>query len=211
MNIQSKDIENYSIEHSSKAHEILDFIERQTYLKTTQPNMISGFIQGKLIGSFIQMMQAENVLEIGTFTGYTSVWIAENLPESGQLTTIEINKETHWLANRFFEKYEKKDKIRSILGDAKKVISDLDTKWDFVLIDAAKKDNDQYYEMLLPIMNPGGYIAIDNVIWKGKILKAGNDKRSQLIDTFNKKLATDPRVDVCMIPLRDGLSLARKK
>lgn len=211
MNIQSSEIEAYSIEHSSDAISLLNHIERQTYLKTTQPNMISGFIQGKFIGTLIQMLQANHVLEIGTFTGYTSVWIAEYLTDKGSLTTIEINPETHFLANQFFEQYPHKNRINSLLGDAKEIIQTLDETWDFALIDAAKKDNDEYLEMLLPQMKSGGYIAIDNVIWKGKALHAGTDKRSKLIDAFNKKLSQDTRVDVLMIPLRDGITLARKK
>lgn len=210
MENKSEEIEAYCIRHSSSPIELINQVERETHLKTTQPNMISGFIQGHFIGLMISLMRAKRVLEIGTFTGYTSLWIAENLQADSLLYTLEINPESHWLANSFFEQYEHKNKIKSLLGDAKILINNIDEKWDFVLIDAAKMDNDVYYEMILPHVNKNGIIAIDNVLWKGKILEELNDKRSRMIDDFNKKIALDPRVSSLMLPLRDGLTLVRK-
>ena len=207
----SADIEAYSISHSSEASPLLQKIERETYLRTLQPNMISGYVQGQFLAWFISAMNASKVLEIGTFTGYTTVSIAEKLPDHGVITTLEINPESHWLANQFFAEFSAPNKIKSILGDAMEQIESMDETWDFILIDAAKKDNDFYYEKLLPSLRRGGIIAVDNVLWKGKILENLDDKRTQLIDQFNKKVANDDRVESLMIPLRDGLTLLRKK
>ena len=208
---QAADIEAYSILHSSAPSSLLQKIERETYLRTLQPNMISGCIQGQFLAWFISAMDAKKVLEIGTFTGYTTVSIAEKLQSAASITTIEINPESHWLANQFFEEFSEPQKINSILGNAMDHIESMDETWDFILIDAAKKDNDYYYEKLLPKLRSGGIIAVDNVLWKGKILENLDDKRTQLIDRFNKKVASDDRVESLMIPLRDGLTLLRKR
>ncbi len=208
---QAADIEAYSILHSSAPSSLLQKIERETYLRTLQPNMISGYVQGQFLAWFISAMDAKKVLEIGTFTGYTTVSIAEKLQSASIITTIEINPESHWLANQFFAEFSEPQKINSILGNAMDHIESINETWDFILIDAAKKDNDYYYEKLLPKLRSGGIIAVDNVLWKGKILENLNDKRTQLIDRFNKKVAIDLRVDSLMIPLRDGLTLLRKK
>ena len=205
---QAADIEAYSILHSSAPSSLLQKIERETYLRTLQPNMISGCVQGQFLAWFISAMDAKKVLEIGTFTGYTTVSIAEKLQSAAIITTIEINPESHWLANQEFSEPQK---INSILGNAMDHIESMDETWDFILIDAAKKDNDYYYEKLLPKLRSGGIIAVDNVLWKGKILENLDDKRTQLIDRFNKKVASDDRVESLMIPLRDGLTLLRKR
>lgn len=208
---QTADIEAYSISHSSEASPLLQKIERETYLRTLQPNMISGYVQGQFLAWFISAMAAQKVLEIGTFTGYTTVSIAEKLESTAVITTIEINPESHWLANQFFQEFSEPQKINSILGNAMDHIESMNETWDFILIDASKKDNSFYYEMLLPSVRKGGIIAVDNVLWKGKILENLDDKRTQLIDQFNKKVANDDRVESLMIPLRDGLTLLRKK
>lgn len=211
MNVVSKTVEEYCIEHSDSPIELLNYIERESNLRTRKGNMISGHIQGAYIGSVIDMIQAKNALEIGTFTGYTSIWIAENLPEDGQLTTIENDPETHWLSDHFIENYEHKNKINSILGDAESIIPTLNKVWDFVLIDAGKKDNGMYFEMILPNVRQGGYILVDNVIWKSKMMSKQVDKLTAIIDAFNKEIVKDERVQTLMLPLRDGLTLLRKK
>ena len=211
MNLTSKTVEEYCIAHSDSPIDLLNHIERETHIRTTKGNMMSGHIQGAFMGAIIDMLQAKNALEIGTFTGYTAVWIAENLPDDGLLTTIEVNPETHWLANHFLEDYNNRHKINSILGDAKSIIPSLNKVWDFVLIDAGKNDNGFFYEMILPYVRSGGYILVDNVIWKSKMMEEEMDKRTALIDSFNKLVAKDDRVQSLMLPLRDGLTFLRKK
>lgn len=210
MNLVSNEIESYSVAHSSPMSELLQYVERQTYLKTLQPHMISGPTQGAFLGHIAQMLQAKNVLEIGTFTGYTTLCIAEQLPTDGQITTIEVNPESHHLANSFFEKFQHPERIDSILGDAKEVIKELDKSWDLVLIDAGKKDNYYFFDALVPKVRKGGYLLVDNVIWKGKTLHKNSDKVTASIDYFNKQILEDTRVKVTLLPLRDGISLIQK-
>lgn len=210
MNVNPEDITDYCLKHSSLPIDLLNKIERETHLKTTQANMISGSLQGNLLGHFISMMRAKEVLEIGTFTGYSTIWMAENLAENGRVTTIEINPEIHWLANQFFAEYSHPERIHSILGDAIEQIEILDNPWDFILIDAAKKDNETYYDKLLPRLRKGAYIVIDNVLWKGKAIQSSPEGRAAIIDAFNKRIAQDHRVKTIMLPIRDGITLVQK-
>ncbi len=207
----SKEIETYCELHSSPTSELLQKIARQSYLRTNQGHMISGPLQSSFIAQLVQLSGAKRVLEIGTFTAYTSIAIAEALPENGKVFTIEINPEHHHIAQEFISSYEKKASIELILGDAKEVVPTLNESWDLVLIDAAKKDNAFYYDALVAEMKPGGLFLLDNVLWKGKVVDKEQDKRTQLIDAFNKKLAADTRVDVTLLPIRDGITLIRKK
>jgi predicted O-methyltransferase YrrM len=209
----SAEIENYCNSHSSPESKLLLKIERESHLQTTKGHMISGHLLGQLYRELIQLMRPTHVLEIGTFTGYTSIWIADALPENGQLTTIEKNKETHWLANQFFEKYEHSTKINSILGDALLVLNQENMKekiWDFVLIDAAKEDNCTFFDLLLPQMRKGGIIVVDNVLWKGKVAQEIHDKVTSSIHAFNSKIIQDNRVTTLLLPIRDGISIIRK-
>ena len=210
MNLSSDKIESYCQRNSTAPIDLLNKIERESHLKTTQPNMISGHILGHLYGEMMHMIQPKNVLEIGTFTGYSTICIADNLQAGAELTTIEVNPETHWLANQFFAEYEHKDRIVSILGDAQKEIDKLDKTWDFVLIDAGKKHNGIYFDQILPKVRKGGYIVVDNVIWKAKTIEESQDKVTKIIDSFNRKIAEDNRVVKLMLPIRDGITLIRK-
>jgi predicted O-methyltransferase YrrM len=173
--------------------------------------MISGPLQGSFIAQLVAMMKAKKVLEIGTFTGYTTIAIAEVLGEGAEITTIEINPEHHHIAESFIKEFQGKGKINLILGDAKQVLEEVDENWDMVLIDAAKMDNAYYYNFLLPKMKSGSVFLLDNVLWKGKILKEEMDRRTAEIDRFNKELAQDDRVEVSLLPIRDGITIVRKK
>ncbi len=210
MNLHSDKIIAYCQRNSTPPSDLLLKIERQTHLKTTQPNMISGHLLGHFYGELMQLMQVQQALEIGTFTGYSAICMAENLPDEGRLTTIEVNPETHWLANQFFEEFEHKHRIHSICGDAKDFIEQSDMVWDFVLIDAGKKNNGLYYDLVLPKLRKGGLIIVDNVIWKAKTVEESKDKVTQWIDAFNQKIVQDPRVSKLMLPIRDGITMIRK-
>lgn len=210
MNLSSDRIEFYCQNNSTPPSELLQKIERETHLKTTQANMISGHILGHFYGEIMHMMQVKQALEIGTFTGYSSICIAENLPSDGLLTTIEVNPETHWLANQFFAEFQHPEKINSICADAKDIIGNSDIIWDFVLIDAGKKHNGLYYDMVLPKLRKGGIIIVDNVIWKAKTVQESKDKVTQIIDSFNQKIVQDSRVTKLMLPIRDGITIIRK-
>lgn len=209
--IISTEIEDYCEKHSSETSALLQKIARQSFLRTNQGHMISGPLQGAFIAQLVKMKQAKKVLEIGTFTGYTTVAIAEALEKGAEVTTIEINPEHHYIAKEYIEEFKGEGKINLILGDAKEVLAQLDEDWDIVLIDAAKMDNAYYYELLLPKLKSGAVFLLDNVLWKGKVLSDTPDKRTLEIDRFNKALAEDPQVQVSLLPIRDGITIITKK
>lgn len=211
MNINSVDIEKYCTKNSNLPSLLLQKLNRETHLRMTKSMMLSGHILGQFYGEMTHMTQARNVLEIGTYTGYSTICIAENLPEKGKVHTIELDPENHWFANQFFAESDYTEKIISTLGDATQVIPKMEEKWDFVLIDAGKKQNDLYFEMVLPQVKKGGYIIVDNVIWKAKTMATKKDIITAHIDEFNRKMVSDPRVSTLMLPIRDGISLIRKK
>ncbi len=210
-NIHSKEIENYCEEHSTQTSDLLKKVARQSFLRTNHGIMISGPIQGAFIAQLVALKPEAKVLEIGTFTGYTTIAIAEALGENGQVTTIEIDPEHHYIAEEFIDEHEGKGKINLILGDAKEVLQELEEDWDIVLVDAAKMDNAYYYNLLMPRLKSGALFLLDNVLWKGKILEEKMDKRTAEIDRFNRELAADERVQVTLLPIRDGLTMIRKK
>ena len=207
----SKEIEQYCDLHSSKSSLLLQKIARQSFLRTNQGHMISGSLQGAFIAQLVKMKNAKKVLEIGTFTGYTTIAIAEALESDGEVTTIEINPEHHYIAKEFIDEFEGEGRIKLFLGDAKEVLANLDEDWDIVLIDAAKMDNAYYYKLLLPKLKSGAVFLLDNVLWKGKFLGQEHDKRTMEIDRFNKLLAEDPLVHVTLLPIRDGITIITKR
>ena len=210
LDLLPKKIEEYCVENSSKTSSHLQKIARQSYLRTNQGHMISGALQGAFIAQLVQLASAKRVLEIGTFTGYTAVAIAEVLGEQGMLTTVEINPENHHIAHQFIQESSFSHKVNLLLGDAKKIVGELEDDWDIILIDAAKKDNEFYYELLLPKMKVGAFFLLDNVLWKGKVTDEVLDKKTEEIHKFNQRLATDSRVQVTLLPIRDGITIIRK-
>ena len=205
-----KDVYQYCEKHTSGPDDVLYQLERETYLKVLSPQMISGRVQGKFLELFSKIMAPENILEIGTFTGYASICLAKGLSKDGFLHTIEVNPELEWIAKKYFEKSGLSKKIKHYINDARELIPNLNIEFDLVFIDAAKLENDLYYEMVLPKLKTGGILMVDNVLWSGKVLRNESDLATQNIMKFNQKLTTDKRVEVMMLPLRDGLSLIRK-
>lgn len=205
-----KQIHKYCSDHTTEPDSVLLDLERETHLKTMSPNMISGRAQGKLLEFFTRMLRPKTVLEIGTFTGYAAICLAKGMPEGSKLHTIEVNPELEWISKKYAEKAGLTDKIQFHLGDARQVIPTLDYKFDLIFIDAAKFDNEIYYEMVLPKLSPGGFLMIDNVLWFGKVIAAKKRKDERGISAFNEMIQNDPRVENIMIPLRDGLTLIRK-
>jgi len=210
LDLLPKNIEDYCVKNSSETSEHLRKIERQSYLRTNQGHMISGALQGAFIAQLVQLASAKRVLEIGTFTGYTAVAIAEVLSEGALLTTVEINPENHFIAQEFIGESSHRHKVRALLGDAREIVGDIEEDWDIVLIDAAKKDNEFYYDLLLPKLRPGALFLLDNVLWKGKVVEEVQDKKTEQIHLFNQRLAADKRVQVTILPIRDGITLIRK-
>ena len=197
---------------SSPPNDLLRDLERETHLKTLAPQMMSGHLQGRILSLISRMKQPLRILEIGTFTGYATLCLAEGLPADGELITIEANAEMAY----FIEKYKKlaglEQQIRAISGRAEEVIPQLEETFDLVFIDAGKRDYHMHYDLIIDSVNPGGLILADNILWSGKVLKPETefDKDTRLLHAFNKKIHEDERVKNIILPIRDGLMLIEK-
>lgn len=202
----------YCQNHTTTPGLVLNQLERQTYLRTLSPQMLSGPYQGRLLTMLSQMIQPEKILEIGTFTGYSAICLAQGLAPGGLLHTIEVNDELASIALDFFEQANLSDKIRLHIGDAKDVIPTLSAEvFDLVWIDAGKLDYLLHYNMALPLIRPGGWLLADNVLWDGKVPKPEiSDETTQALRNFNDMIHKDPRVENLILPVRDGMLVARK-
>ncbi len=204
-------ITEYCENHSSPQPPLLYELERETYLKTLAPQMISGHLQGRLLGLLSSLLQPKVILEIGSFTGYATLCLAEGLPEDGRLHTIEANEEMGPMIRRYIEKAGLENKVQLHIGKAQEVIPELEGQFDMVFIDAGKLDYARHYDLIIDRVNPGGLILADNVLWNGKVVFPNKDKDAKTLDAFNKKIREDDRVETIILPLRDGLTIARKK
>ncbi|MGZ3864460.1 MAG: O-methyltransferase [Bacteroidia bacterium] len=213
MEFISDELNEYCLKHSDKEDDLLNEVNRQTHLRTTQPRMLSGHLQGSFLSMIAMLVKPTNILEIGTFTGYSALCLAKGLQPEGKLITIDTNPETALLAQDFFKRSAYAHRIEFILGKAAEVIVTLPQKFDLVFIDADKKNYAKYYDLVFDKLNKGGLILADNVLWSGKILdlQKNKDEDTLAIDAFNKKIAADARVEKLMLPLRDGVTLIRKK
>ena len=213
MEFISEELTDYCLNHSDAEDELLKEVGRQTHLKTLQPRMLSGHLQGSFLSMISALQKPNYILEIGTFTGYSALCLAKGLTEGGKLITLDNNPETSVLAKDFFNRSAYKKHIEFILGNAVEEIKKLNYKFDLVFIDADKKNYSIYYDLIFDKLNQGGLIMADNVLWSGKILdlKDNNDADTLALDAFSKKVAADARVEKLMLPLRDGVTLIRKK
>lgn len=205
-----KKLFSYCENHTTYPLPELRELERETHLHTLSPQMLSGHLQGQLLALLSALKQPAVALEIGTFTGYAALCLAKGLPENGILHTIEINPELEHISRKYFKKTGLEHKIRLHLGDAREVIPTLNAAFDLVFIDAAKPDYSIYYDLVFDKVNPGGLILADNVLWGGKVLSKAADPDTAAIKAFNQKIRGDERVETLMLPLRDGLLIARK-
>ncbi|SEL80942.1 O-methyltransferase [Parapedobacter koreensis] len=190
---------------------LLQRINRETYLKETRPHMLSGPYQGRLLALLSKLVAPKFILEIGTFTGYATLCLAEGLVPGGEVHTIDNNPELEDRVRGYFEQSEWKHAVHYHIGDAAAVIPGLVGPFDFVFIDADKKNNPIYYELALEKCRAGGLILIDNVLWKGKVVAGAGDSQTQQIVSLNEQLAADERVDKLILPIRDGLFVLRKR
>ena len=204
-------INQYCEAHSTPENAILQELVRETHLKTLVPRMLSGHLQGRFLSLISHLMKPQHILEIGTFTGYAALCLAEGLGKTGILLTIEGNDELEPIIKKHIEKSGYDYKIKSIMGDALKIIPDLVETFDLIFIDAGKRDYPVYYDICIEKIRSGGLIIADNVLWSGKVVAEKKDTDTQILDDFNKKVSTDPRVECLLLPLRDGLMIARKK
>lgn len=211
MHFLSPLLENYIAEHSEPEPELLRKLTRETHLKVIRPRMITGHFQGRVLSILSKIIRPENILEIGTYTGYSAICLAEGLQEKGTLHTIDLNEELTELQRRYFDKSGFGNKIVQHTGDALDIIPHLDVVFDLVFIDAEKTSYDDYFEMVLTKTKPGSAILSDNVLWSGKVVEPLDvrDTATKTLLAYNKKLKEDPRVETVLLPIRDGLSLSR--
>lgn len=212
--------EKYIREHSTPRGAALEWIEKQTNIRTNHARMLSGAVQGRFLTMLVQMLGARKVLELGTFTGYSAVCLAMGLPEDGHLDTLEVNDELEDLVLEGFSRAGLSGKITLHIGDAVETLKRLSRDmhgagdlYDMVYIDANKREYCEYYELVFGMVRPGGFILADNVLWDGKVFEdpMPQDRQTLGISRFNDMIASDPRVDSVILPLRDGLNIIRKK
>ena len=212
MNFLDAQIEQYAEAHTSPENNLLAKITRDTYLEVLQPRMLSGHLQGRVLSMLSKMIRPNAILEIGTYTGYSALCLAEGLTDDGALITIDKNIELYDRVNAYFSESEFASKIKMIHGNALHILPKLDQKWDLIFIDADKENYQKYYDMTFQNLNSGGYIIADNVLWSGKVIDPDeNDADTLALRSFNTALVDDGRVEVLILPLRDGLTVLRKK
>jgi caffeoyl-CoA O-methyltransferase len=205
------EIDNYCSEHTSPENELLSKLNRETHAKVMQARMLSGHFQGRLLAMFSQMMQPSNILEIGTYTGYSALCLAEGLTDNGKIITLDVNEELEDFVRSFFEASPLSNKIDFRIGNALEIIPTLTETFDLVFIDADKLNYANYYDLVFDKVRKGGYIISDNVLWSGKVADdTKKDKDTLSIRAFNKKLHDDSRVENILLPIRDGLIIVRK-
>ncbi|MEA3317791.1 MAG: O-methyltransferase [Bacteroidota bacterium] len=213
MEANKKDIEKYLTKYSETEDSVLQELNRETNLKVLRPRMISGNIQGKFLEMITKMINPKKILELGTFTGYSAICFAKGLSENGKLHTIEINDELEDFILKYFEKAKVLNKITLHIGNAIDILPNLDNDFELVFIDADKRQYIEYYNLVIDKVKPGGFILADNVLWNGKVIEMGkpDDEYTKGIMEFNKYIKNDKRVENVILPLRDGLTLIRKK
>ena len=206
-------LEKYICGHIDAAEPALAQLDRDTHVYHLRPRMVSGHLQGRILKMICRMVQPRRVLELGTFTGYSALCFAEGMPEDGEVHTLEIDDEVEDFAKEHFDLSPYGHKIKMIIGDALESIAKLTDSYDLVFIDANKRDYLRYYEAVLPLVRPGGFILADNTLWDGKVVTEpdSNDPQTVGIMAFNDFVASDTRVEKVILPLRDGLTILWKK
>ena len=212
MDLLSQELTNYLENSCEPENDLLKHINRETHLKVSMPRMLSGHYQGRVLSMISKMIGPERILEIGTFTGYATLCLAEGLRENGLIYTIDINEELEDMVRTSFRKSGIEDKIIYSIGDAGKIIPGLAETFDLVFIDADKKNNESYYNLTIDKLRSGGLIIVDNVLWSGKVIaEKKTDSATTLISNFNEMVSADQRVEKLILPVRDGIYIIRKK
>ena len=209
----TEEIESYILSHIDEEGDLLKALNRDANVNLLRPRMLSGHLQGRLLKLFCRMMRPQRVLEIGTYTGYATLCMAEGLEEGALVHTIEVNDEMEDFIRKYLSRSPHQAKVRLHIGDAMEIIPQLDETFDLVFIDADKKEYCDYLDLVLPLMQPGGWILADNTLWDGHIIDPAYDKDRQTVAlrAFNDKVAQDPRLEKVILPLRDGLTIIRVK
>ena len=211
MHFISEELEDYVANHSQAEPELLAKFNKETYQKIMQPRMLSGHFQGRVLSMLSKIIRPKHILEIGTYTGYAALCLAEGLAENGTLDTIDIEEELVDFQKKYFDASPWSSQIIQHLGDAIEIIPTLNKKFDLVFIDADKENYVNYFHLIVPMMNKGGIILSDNVLWSGKVLEEvkSSDKTTQILLDYNKLVNEDKRVETVLLPIRDGLTVTR--
>ncbi len=211
MKLSVSEIQNYCETYSSPAHEVLQQLERETYLKTLAPQMVSGNLQGKLLEFMASAWNASSVLEIGTFTGYGAICLALGMGHTkGKVITLEQNREFEYFHRKYFPLAGVHEKIEVLYGDAKESIQELTGPFDLVFLDAGKQDYAAYYQQIIPKLRSGGLLIADNMLWSGKVITEPNDPDAKALIEFAEMISNDAQVQQIILPVRDGLMMVLK-
>lgn len=213
MNFLPEKIDNYVVNHTQKEPELLQQLNKETWQKVLNPRMLSGGYQGRILSMISKLIQPKTILEIGTYTGYSALCLAEGMQKNGTLFTIDKNEELEDFAKKYFEQSPYNAQIKQLVGNALDIIPTLNEKFDLVFIDADKSNYNTYFKMIIGKMNSGGVILSDNVLWSGKVVAEiePNDKDTKALIEYNELLNSDDRIETILLPIRDGLSISRLK
>ena len=211
MHFLPEELDNYVVKHSQAEPKILQELGRETWQKVLNPRMLSGAFQGRVLSMISKLIQPKSILEIGTYTGYSALCLAEGLSKEGRLYTIDKNEELEELQYKYFQKSDYKDQITQYVGNAIDIIPTIDSKFDLVFIDADKSNYVNYFHLIIEKMNKGGVILSDNVLWSGKVVEEldPKDTDTKVLLEYNRLLNEDSRLETVLLPIRDGLTISR--
>jgi predicted O-methyltransferase YrrM len=210
MDILQPDLQRYAEQHTTPEPDLLKHIDRETHARVLMPRMLSGHLQGRLLAMLSHMIKPQSILEIGTYTGYSAICLAEGLAPGGKLVTIDSNEELEDTVRAYIKKAGLEQTIDYRIGNALELVPKLTGPFDLVFIDADKENYQRYYDFVFKLVPLGGYMLADNVLWSGKVLQSHPDKDTRAIQAFNERVQNDPRVENILLPVRDGIMIARK-
>ncbi len=213
MDFIPKNLDDYIVNHSQEEPELLAALNKETWQKVLNPRMLSGHYQGRVLSMLAKLIRPKNILEIGTYTGYSALCLLEGMHPSGQLHTIDVNEELESLQRKYFNKSGLGSQIHQHIGNALAIIPKLNLNFDLVFIDADKSNYPAYLELVMPKLNPGAVILSDNVLWSGKVIEQldPNDKDTISLLDYNKAINQHPQLETVILPIRDGLTISRVK
>ena len=210
MDFLPKEIADYALSYTQSESDLLTKLNRETWAKVMTPRMLSGHLQGRILSMFSKMIAPRNILEIGTYTGYSALCMAEGITKNGKLHTIDSNEEVCKFARRYFEQSKYNENIIQHTGNALEIIPKLDAEFQLVFIDADKENYSNYFELVFSKLSVGGYIIADNVLWSGKVVEKVQNEETKALVAYSKKVQQDKRVENMLMPIRDGLMICRK-
>ena len=203
-------ISSYSLGNTEEEPKLLSELNRETWANVMIPRMLSGHLQGRVLSMISKMIHPTNIIEVGTYTGYSALCMAEGLKENGKIHTLDINEEYTSVAKKYFDKSDYKENIIQHIGNAVDVIPQLNDKFQLAFLDADKENYSNYFDLIINKMDIGGYIIADNVLWSGKVTEENKDEETMALHNYNKKVLSDKRVETVLLPVRDGLNISRK-